>query len=117
MENLLEKLNTNWDVALVGAFTNALGQKVMRVNILGETYSILQQDDNLFEVVFFAEVEQTGIQIPFATQTAVKQVSNLNTDEVMALLAELNTGMIQKLFNNTLLSRHNIQINGTEIFS
>ena len=109
MEQLLDKLNLNYDVQLCSTFENMLHQEVARVIICDKAYSILQQSADLYEVVYF-EPQKEEVSLPFTQPTLTScTVSNLTSDEVLGLIAKQSTRYIQEMFNNPLLSKHSIK--------
>lgn len=109
MEMLLSRLEQNYEVTVCDRLSNMLDQELARVIICDKAYSILKQDDNLFELAFNTPTTD-GVQIPFQQSFSIVTIPNLTVDSVISTVAENSNLYLNKLLTNPLFSRHNISI-------
>lgn len=108
MEELLDKLNENFEVGIYQVLKNQMGKPLARVSICDKPYSIAEQENGLYEVAY-ASPDESSVDLPFMPKTlAMKLVSNLSADEVVGEITKNSAEYLQELITSPLFARHNI---------
>ena len=98
MEYLMERLNDNFTVDVVGWGNNPLGQPFIRLMICNNAYSIVDNTDGTFEL---AIADGEG---------GMDCMSPLSADEVIEEVAQASADYMAKLCSNHLALKHGIGI-------
>ena len=80
MQELLDRLSDNFDVEVYQVYDNKLNQKVARLIICDNGFSIVQPiaDEDKYEIVYTTKVASSGITLPFTDEYELKTISKYN---------------------------------------
>ena len=114
MQELLDRLSDNFDVEVYQVYDNKLNQKVARLIICDNGFSIAQPiaDEDKYEIVYTTKVASSGITLPFTDEYEIKTISkyNLTSEEVVAEITNASASLLQKLISNPILAKHGISV-------